>query len=265
MITAIYKQPVCEPLSTSEAKEHLRIDSAITAEDDLIGSLITSAREWCEGYESSSYITRTYKAYLDDFTNYIILPHGYLIYVDSIQYYDSAGTLQTLDMSVYTVDTDSLPPRIYLAYNQSWPSTYDISKAVIITYTVGVAAKFIGTYAAPTATLTMYGRLPVDGEMVRVNTSSGTLPTGLSVDTDYYIINTSGQTFQLSTTSGGAAVSITSASSGLCYIGKLVPKRVIAAIKLMLTHLYENRIEVTEANYKQIPMGCRNLLFERVF
>lgn len=265
MITVIHKQPVCEPMSLAEAKEHLRIDSAVTAEDDLISSLITSARQWCEMYENNSYIVRTYKAYLDCFTNYILLPHGFLVSVDSIQYYDSVGTLQTLDASVYTADADSLPPRIYLAYNQSWPSTYDIPKAVIITYTVGVAAKFVCAYSEQTATLTMYGRTPIDGEIVRVGTSGGTLPTGLSADTDYYIVNVSGQTFQLSLTSGGAAVSITSASSGLCYIGRLVPKRVVAAMKLMLTHLYENRIEISADNYRQIPVGCRNLLFERVF
>jgi uncharacterized phiE125 gp8 family phage protein len=266
MITQIYKQPVCEPMSVAEAKLHLRIDSAVTVEDDLIGAIVTSAREWCEMYEHNSYIVRTYKAYLDCFTNYIILPHGFLVYVDSVQYYDSAGTLQTLDTDIYTVDTDSLPPRIYLAYNQSWPSTYDIPKSVIITYTIGVAAKFIGTYAASTPTLTMYGRTPVDGEIVRVGTSSGgTLPTGLSADTDYYIINTSGQTFQLSLTAGGSAVSVTAASSGMCFIGRLVPKRVLAAMKLMIAHLYENRIEVSPENYKQIPMGCKNLLFERIF
>lgn len=42
----------------------------------------------------------------------------------------------------------------------------------------------------------------------------GTTPTGVNTTTTYYIISASGATFQLSLTSGGAAVDITAAGSG---------------------------------------------------
>ena len=48
--------------------------------------------------------------------------------------------------------------------------------------------------------------------------STGTLPAPLIETTQYYIINSSGNTFKLSTTVGGAAVNITSAGSGAHYL-----------------------------------------------
>ena len=49
-------------------------------------------------------------------------------------------------------------------------------------------------------------------------TTSDTLPTGLLDGITYYVKNVSGNTFQLSTTPGGAAVNITSSGTGVQYI-----------------------------------------------
>lgn len=46
-------------------------------------------------------------------------------------------------------------------------------------------------------------------------TTTNTLPTGMSALTKYYIVNTAADTFQISTTLGGAAVDITSAGVGV--------------------------------------------------
>lgn len=56
-----------------------------------------------------------------------------------------------------------------------------------------------------------------DGQDVYVATD-GTLPGGLSDGVPYYVINASGNTFQLSTTPGGAAIDITSSGTGAQYI-----------------------------------------------
>ena len=45
-------------------------------------------------------------------------------------------------------------------------------------------------------------------------TSTGTLPTGLSDSTTYYVISATKDTFQVSTSAGGSAVNITAASGG---------------------------------------------------
>jgi hypothetical protein len=64
----------------------------------------------------------------------------------------------------------------------------------------------IDTYTASEHCLT-------DDTPVRVS-SSGTLPSGLSSSTTYYVINATDDTFQLSASVGGAAVAITTNGSG---------------------------------------------------
>lgn len=77
-----------------------------------------------------------------------------------------------------------------------------------ITQTFGSGDVDTGT---ETITITSHGF--VDNEIVRL-TSSGTLPVGLTTNTVYYIINATTNTFQLSETSGGSAVDLTSGGSG---------------------------------------------------
>jgi len=49
----------------------------------------------------------------------------------------------------------------------------------------------------------------------RVWISAGTLPTGFSASTNYYVIGTAANTFQLSATQGGTAVNASSAGAGI--------------------------------------------------
>jgi hypothetical protein len=54
----------------------------------------------------------------------------------------------------------------------------------------------------------------VDGTPVIVENENGALPTGLSANTTYYIINSTTNTFKLSATLGGSAIDITADGSG---------------------------------------------------
>lgn len=53
-----------------------------------------------------------------------------------------------------------------------------------------------------------------DNSTIQVSNSGGALPAGLSADTTYYVINSTTDTFKVSTTLGGAAVDITDAGTG---------------------------------------------------
>ena len=53
----------------------------------------------------------------------------------------------------------------------------------------------------------------LDGNIVQV-ASAGTLPTGLSASTNYYVVNKTTNDFKLSTSSGGSAIAFTNAGSG---------------------------------------------------
>lgn len=64
-----------------------------------------------------------------------------------------------------------------------------------------------------TDTITCYNHGYSNGDGVQTQ-SGGTLPSGITLATGYYVINASTDTFQISTTLGGGAVDITSSGSG---------------------------------------------------
>jgi hypothetical protein len=70
-----------------------------------------------------------------------------------------------------------------------------------------------------TDTLTCVAHGLLDGEQVFID-SDGTMPGGLSKKTVYYVVNKTANTFQLSTTSGGSVLDITSAGSGVISFSK---------------------------------------------
>ena len=72
----------------------------------------------------------------------------------------------------------------------------------------------IGTFTAVTSPTFTFGSsdgTPPVGQAVQL-TTTGTLPTGLSLNTTYYVISVSTNTCQLSTTLGGSAVTFTNSS-----------------------------------------------------
>ena len=77
------------------------------------------------------------------------------------------------------------------------------------------------------ATLNSHGY--TDGEIVRFTNSGGALPTGLAVDTDYYIVNSAANTFELSLTAGGTPIVYTDAGSGTTSVREVsnVPVKII--------------------------------------
>lgn len=131
-----------EPITLTEAKAHLRIDAADTAEDNAITGFITAAREYCETYQGRQYMTATRVHQLDRFPSchVIRLPYPPLISITSVVYVDSAGVTQTLDPSKYIVDAISQPGRIAPSYSNYWPATRQQIGAVTITYACGYGA-----------------------------------------------------------------------------------------------------------------------------
>ena len=53
---------------------------------------------------------------------------------------DTAGNTTQVSTSVYTVDTDSEPGRVYEAYSQTWPSTQEQPNAVRCRFVAGYGA-----------------------------------------------------------------------------------------------------------------------------
>jgi len=121
-------------LILDEIKKHLyETDSD---NDSMIVVLSKVAREYAEARTWKQIIPATYILYLDKFSEGIIeLPKFPVISVDSIKYYDTTETLQTLDADYYQQDLNSEPARIRPI--DTWPSTYEMLNAVEIEFKAG--------------------------------------------------------------------------------------------------------------------------------
>ena len=116
--------------------------------------------------------------------------------------------------------------------------------------TPGVALNTTGgtvtiTIASP-AVITSSVNLP-NGSSIQLGTT-GALPSGLSTNTTYYVINVSGTTFNLSLTQGGAAINTTGTQSGTQSISLLgdVP-------------LFQNYLQVSDASNFVLVFGTNAL------
>lgn len=131
--------PDTVPVTVAEVKEHLKIDGS--TEDTLIGTYITAAREWCEGYQWRKYITQTRELVLEDWPrgDHIIVPNGQLQSITSVKYKDADGDETTLAVDDdYIVDSDSEPGKVVLAYGETWPSgTLYPTGAIRVRYVCG--------------------------------------------------------------------------------------------------------------------------------
>jgi len=140
MKTTLETAPAAEPVSTAEAKTHMRIASSYTSDDTYISSLITIAREHIENVTWRKLITQTWNYYLDSFPSggYINIPFGSLQSVSSVVYTDSDGDNTTWSSSEYIVDTGSIIGRVVLAYGYTWPNfTAYPSNPIKIQYVCG--------------------------------------------------------------------------------------------------------------------------------
>lgn len=132
--------PFAEPVSLEEAKLHLRVDDDLTADDELIETLISAAREYCEECLGQSFVTQTWKLFLDCFPSWEIeLPRSPLASVTHVKYLDTAGVQQTMSSSLYLVDAASKPGRIQPIWSGFWPTALYQTNSVEIQFVTGVA------------------------------------------------------------------------------------------------------------------------------
>lgn len=140
-----------EPVSVAELRTFLKMESTdSTAEDVLLGSYITAARQIAENITKRSLVTASRSLIIDNFPNstaVIELPRPPLSTVSTnitITYVkdNTAGDTTTVASTLYTIDPDSEPGRIYPSYGNEWPddSVRDQRNAVRINFITGYTA-----------------------------------------------------------------------------------------------------------------------------
>jgi uncharacterized phiE125 gp8 family phage protein len=149
--------PASEPVTLADARLHCRVE--ISDDDALISALITAAREYCEKEVRRAFITRSYQlrmtrfpysvpiAYYPFYTlermpnqlfGTIELPRPPLISVDAVKYIDANGTLQTLDPTLYQVESGGVCQGLITpAYGLLFPVTRYEMGAVQVNFTAG--------------------------------------------------------------------------------------------------------------------------------
>ena len=148
-------QPAVEPVTLSEAKAHLRVDT--TADDAYISSLISAAREWCEQYLDRSLVHTQWVLRFDkvppDGTMDIELPRppmataGTATAVALTFTYEN-GTTATYSTASYRVDRNGVPGTVKTLYGQTWPPHLQDDNAISVTWWGGYGASGTSVPAA---------------------------------------------------------------------------------------------------------------------
>ena len=147
--------PAVEPVTLSEAKAHLRVDTA--TDDAYIGSLITAAREWCEQYLDRTLVHTQWVMRFDRFppdgTQDIELPRPPMATAGTttavaLTFTFENGTTSTYSTASYRVDRDGTPGTVKTLYGQTWPPHLQDDNAISVTWWAGYGASGTSVPAA---------------------------------------------------------------------------------------------------------------------
>lgn len=127
--------PLQEPVTLAELKEYMRVDT--NDEDDLIRSLGVAAREWVEQWTGRALIQQTWDNFWVTWQDPFIVSRSLLSTVTHVKYQDGDNAQQTLGTSIYSVDTDSTPGKVHLAYQQTYPTNLTVPNSIVIRFVAG--------------------------------------------------------------------------------------------------------------------------------
>lgn len=134
--------PAYMPITRTEGKAQLNIETAFTDDDTSIDNFIKQAAAYFFNRTGRQLIQATWQLALDDWhysENYCLeLPVGPVVEVSSVKYYDENNTLQTLATSEYRLNNFQEPAQLELF--GTLPGLYDRTDAVLIEYIAGCGA-----------------------------------------------------------------------------------------------------------------------------
>jgi len=134
-------EPACEPVTLDEVKRQCNV---VAEDEDLaLDMWITAAREMVEAAANRSLLPQTWRLRIHDWPlDKLELPRPPLIAVESVKYYDSTGTEQTLPATYYSVDVDREPGVLWRDEDAYWPATDGRPNGITVIYTAGYATEY---------------------------------------------------------------------------------------------------------------------------
>lgn len=142
--------------------------------------------------------------------------------------------------------------------------------AILVTGAVDRSATVTITIASP-GVVTQTAHPYVNGDRIKLSTT-GALPTGLTAGTVYYIVNAATDTYQLSATSGGAAINTSGSQSGThtskywrptnCYISDptVTGSQAYDTDTSMIEHAYAIHVRARDSQVANVSMMHGNLV-----
>lgn len=132
--------PLVEPVSVSEAKQHLRLDRDFNDDDAYVQGLITASRFYAETYCDRTFVRSQWRMALDVFPPWDIeLPRPPIYPGDTpvVTYIPSNAVYEPIPYDNFRIDRDSTPPCIRPQWNLYWPSARGAENDVIVTWWAG--------------------------------------------------------------------------------------------------------------------------------
>lgn len=195
--------PTAEPVSLADLQAHVVGYNSV--DNPILATMIRTARVMFERHTGISLIQQTWQAAFVAFPvgGLITLPRAPVRSITTVQHYDPAGDIKTVNASLYRYDDHGNTAVISPAFGKSWPATEQRrTDAVIVTYITGV-----------------YTVTGSPGDQVDETT-----------DPEVHFVD----------------------------------RYILAqqAIKMLVTHLYENRAIVAPVNLIETPMGFQVIVDE---
>lgn len=179
-------QPAVEPVTLSEAKAHLRVDT--TTDDAYIGSLITAAREWCEQYLDRTLVHTQWVMRFDRFppdgTQDIELPRPPMALAGTatavaLTFTFENGTTSTYSTASYRVDRNGVPGTVKTLYGQTWPPHLQDDNAISVTWWGGYGSSGTSVPAAIRHAMLMLVGMWYERRMAADSMSGDEIPFGV--------------------------------------------------------------------------------------
>jgi uncharacterized phiE125 gp8 family phage protein len=112
------------PVTLSEVKTHLKIDTSDASEDSYLNMLINAATDFGEKYTGRDFINKTYTTFRNGFIEPLELRRSKVSTITSMAYLKD-GVFTTINADVYSFENVNNFPYIYLNDGKSWPMDID--------------------------------------------------------------------------------------------------------------------------------------------
>jgi uncharacterized phiE125 gp8 family phage protein len=138
-ITLVSVPDAAQVVTLEKAKAHLRVMDD-DSDEQIVGE-VEAAISWAEDFTARPIRRAQYLLSTDGFQmidrRWSVRIQGSVSSIDSIQYRDSSGNLQTVDSSVYQTLIGQHSTLIREAPNKSWPELNEYLDALRVTFTAG--------------------------------------------------------------------------------------------------------------------------------